>query len=44
MRCGVESYSIKRLEQYYGFERRVGLANAAHPLIAVELALECAGA
>ncbi|HTM34632.1 MAG TPA: TM0106 family RecB-like putative nuclease [Vicinamibacterales bacterium] len=40
VRCGVESYSIKRLEQYYGFERRVGLANAAHPLAAVELALD----
>jgi uncharacterized protein len=40
VRCGVESYSIKRLEPYYGFARRVPLTNAAQPLLAVELALE----
>lgn len=40
VRCGVESYSIKQLEQYYAFTRRVRLADAAQPLLAVELALE----
>jgi predicted RecB family nuclease len=40
VRCGVESYSIKQLEQYYGFERRVALTSASQPLLAVELALE----
>jgi predicted RecB family nuclease len=39
-RCGVESYSIKQLEQYSGYQRRVALANASQPLMAVELALE----
>ena len=40
LRCGVESYSIKQLEQYYGFTRAVLLRNASQPLMAVELALE----
>jgi len=39
-RCGVESYSIKQLEQYSGYQRRVALANASQPLMAVELSLE----
>jgi predicted RecB family nuclease len=40
VRCGVESYSIKRLEQYSGYTRRVDLKDAALPLLAVETALE----
>ena len=40
VRCGVESYSIKKLEQYYGFTRGVALKSASQPLMAVELALE----
>ena len=40
VRCGVESYSIKQLEQFYGFTRRVRLGSAAQPRLAVELALE----
>jgi len=40
VRCGVESYSIKQLEQFYGFERRIALKNVSQPLMAVELALE----
>ncbi len=40
LRAGVESYSIKRLEQYYGYERRVELRDASQPLLAVEMALE----
>jgi predicted RecB family nuclease len=39
-RCGVESYSIKKLEQYYAFTRAVELSNVREPLMAVELALE----
>ena len=40
VRCGVESYSIKKLEQYSGYIRRVELKSASQPLMAVELALE----
>ena len=40
VRCGVESYSVKQLEQYYSFTRGVALSNVAQPLLAVELALE----
>jgi len=40
VRAGVESYSIKQLEQYYGFTRQVALANVREPLMAVEMALE----
>ncbi len=40
VRGGVESYSIKKLEPYYGYVRRVALKNASQPLMAVELALE----
>ena len=39
-RAGVESYSIKQLEQYYGFTRNVALASVRQPLIEVEMALE----
>ena len=40
VRAGVESYSIKQMEQYYGFTRQVALANVREPLMAVEMALE----
>ncbi|MDA1196157.1 MAG: TM0106 family RecB-like putative nuclease [Planctomycetota bacterium] len=40
VRAGVESYSIKKLEQYYEFTRQVSLADVHQPLIAVEMALE----
>jgi uncharacterized protein len=40
VRCGVESYSIKQLEQYYRYTRNVALANVRAPLVAVEVALE----
>lgn len=40
VRAGVESYSIKKLEQYYDFTRKVALLNVHQPLMAVELALE----
>ncbi|MGE3274963.1 MAG: TM0106 family RecB-like putative nuclease [Vicinamibacterales bacterium] len=40
MRAGVESYSIKQLEQYYGFTRDVDLRDVVRHLQAVELALE----
>ena len=39
VRAGVESYSIKKLEQYSGYQRRVELKNVHEPLLAVELAL-----
>jgi predicted RecB family nuclease len=40
VRAGVESYSIKQMEQYYGFTRQVALGNVREPLMAVEMALE----
>ena len=40
VRAGVESYSIKKLEQYYAFTRKVALLNVHEPLMALELALE----
>jgi uncharacterized protein len=40
VRAGVESYSIKKLEQYYGYTRRVELKNVHEPLLAVEQALD----
>ncbi len=40
VRAGVESYSIKQMEQYYGFTRQVALTNVREPLMAVEMALE----
>ena len=44
VRAGVESYSIKKLEQYYGFTRTVALASAHQPLLAVEMALDAKAA
>ncbi len=40
IRAGVESYSIKKLEQYYSFTRAVGLASVHLPLMAIENALD----
>ncbi|MGE3190979.1 MAG: TM0106 family RecB-like putative nuclease, partial [Vicinamibacterales bacterium] len=40
LRAGVESYSIKQLEQYYAFSRDVDLRAVSQHLQAVELALE----
>jgi predicted RecB family nuclease len=40
VRCGVESYSLKQLEQYYAFARGIALQSAAQSLLAVEQALE----
>ena len=40
LRAGVESYSIKQLEQLYGFARDVPLHDAAAHRQAIELALE----
>jgi predicted RecB family nuclease len=43
VRAGVESYSIKQLEQYYGFTRDVDLRAVSTQLQAMELALEGGG-
>ena len=40
LRAGVESYSIKQLEQFYGFTRETSLDDAAAHLRAIEMALE----
>ena len=40
LRASVESYSIKRLEPFYGFAREVDLATATRTLIQVEARLE----
>jgi predicted RecB family nuclease len=40
MRAGVESYSLKQLEQYYGYRRGVPLRTASAHLQALQLALE----
>jgi predicted RecB family nuclease len=40
LRAGVESYSIKQLEQYYGFVRTMPLRDVNLQLQAIELALE----
>lgn len=40
IRCGVESYSIKRLEVFYGFERDAALPDANKALTRVQTALE----
>ena len=40
LRAGVESYSIKKLEQFYGFTRAFPLHDAAVHLQLIELALE----
>ena len=38
--CGVESYSIKRLEDYYGFSRSVPLDEASERMLRFEQALD----
>ncbi|MEZ5293441.1 MAG: TM0106 family RecB-like putative nuclease [Vicinamibacterales bacterium] len=40
LRAGVESYSIKQLEPFYGFVREVPLPDVRQHLTAIELALE----
>jgi uncharacterized protein len=40
VRAGVESYSIKQLEQFYGFERQVDLWEANRALASVQACLE----
>ena len=40
LRASVESYSIKKLEPFYGFAREVDLATATRALIQVEVRLE----
>src|SRR5262249_479086 len=40
VRAGVESYSIKELEQYYGYVRQTALRLASSHRIAIEMALE----
>ena len=40
LRAGVESYSLKQLEQYYGFVRALPLRDASTHLRAIEAALE----
>ena len=40
VRAGVESYSIKELEQYFGYTRAIPLRDAATHRIAIEIALE----
>ncbi|MBU1049769.1 TM0106 family RecB-like putative nuclease, partial [Candidatus Bipolaricaulota bacterium] len=40
VRASVESYSIKDLEPFFGFERQVNLRDASHNLRALEYALE----
>ena len=40
LRASVESYSIKRLEPLYGFERSVPLQAANHALAKVQACLE----
>jgi uncharacterized protein len=40
VRAGVESYSIKELEQYFGYTRAIPLRDATTHRIAIEIALE----
>lgn len=40
VRASVESYSIKRLEQFYGYERRTPLADANIALVRVQACME----
>ena len=40
LRAGVESYSIKKLERFYGFAREINLGHAADQRRLVEVALE----
>lgn len=42
VRAGVESYSIKQLEQFYGFKRRIDLWEANRALAGVQACLELA--
>jgi predicted RecB family nuclease len=42
LRAGIESYSIKQLEQFYGFRRTIDLPDANHALASVETCLELA--
>ncbi len=42
IRAGVESYSIKQLEAFYGFQRSLGLPEANRALAAVQACLELA--
>ncbi len=42
LRAGVESYSLKELERFFGYRRAVDLRDATQNLRAVELALEFA--
>lgn len=43
LRAGVESYSIKQLEQYYGYRRQADLVDSAAWLHAAEVELETEG-
>jgi predicted RecB family nuclease len=40
VRAGVESYSIKKLEQYSGYVRKIDLPNVNQPMLAIEQALD----
>jgi predicted RecB family nuclease len=40
LRAGVERYSLKNMEAFYGFERDVNLQDARRNLMALEIALE----
>jgi uncharacterized protein len=40
IRAGVESYSIKKLEPYYGYERQIPLKEANQALLALQTQLE----
>jgi predicted RecB family nuclease len=42
VRAGIESYSIKDLEQFYGFNRTVNLSEASRALASVQACLELA--
>jgi uncharacterized protein len=43
IRASVESYSIKKLEQFYGFKREVDLRDAGSSIVAFEAWLETGG-
>ena len=43
VRAGVESYSIKKMEPFFNFERKVSLSEANRALYAVSAALESGG-
>jgi uncharacterized protein len=44
VRAGVESYSIKQLEPYFGFTRDADLRTVRPALLAIEMVLECGAA